>query len=239
LKIAICEDEQSEREALRDLLEAEIDQRRIDGEVVVFASGEAMLEAMRSEVFSINFLDIYMGGITGVELAQRIRARDKEAAIVFTTSSREHMAQGFELGVAHYLIKPYTQAAVTVALDRCLRTTQVVERFVEVTTNRENRRVFLAHIIWAESQDKSCVLQTTDESLRVYMRLDELLALINDARFLRCHRSFVVNLDHAVCVRNSDFVMADGSRIPIRREDRVKIKKLFEDYCFAKQRKEY
>jgi DNA-binding LytR/AlgR family response regulator len=149
------------------------------------------------------------------------------------------MTDGFDLGVAHYLIKPYTQEAVNVALDRCLRITHVVERFVELTTNRENRRIFLSRIMWAESQDKSCVLRTTDESLRVYMRLDELLALISDARFLRCHRSFVVNLDHAMYVRDSDFVMKDGSLVPIRREDRVRIKKLFEDYCFEKQRREY
>jgi DNA-binding LytR/AlgR family response regulator len=71
------------------------------------------------------------------------------------------------------------------------------------------------------------------------MRLDELLSLISDSRFLRCHRSFIVNLDHAAYVKDNDFVMKDGSLVPIRREGRAQIKELFEDYCFEKQRREY
>jgi DNA-binding LytR/AlgR family response regulator len=239
LKIAICEDKQKERDALRDMLEAEIDRHRISATVVLFGSGEAMLKAMRVETFSVNFLDIYMDKVTGVEVAREIRSRDKDAAIVFTTSSRDHMAEGFDLGAVHYLLKPYTREAVKAALDRCLRAARAVERFVEVTTNRENRRVFLSKIEWIESQDKSCILRLPSESLRVYTRLDELLSLISDSRFLRCHRSFAVNLDFAAHVKDNDFVMKDGSLVPIRREERAQIKELFENYCFEKQRKGY
>ncbi|MDR1530673.1 MAG: LytTR family DNA-binding domain-containing protein [Clostridiales bacterium] len=239
MKIAICEDKQNERDALGDMLKAEIDRRRIAGEVVLFSSGEAMLKAMRGETFPVNFLDIYMDKITGVEVASEIRSRDKEAAIVFTTSSRDHMTEGFDLGAVHYLLKPYTREAVEAALDRCLRVAGAAERFVELTANRENRKVFLAKIGWIESQDKSCVLRLPNESLRVYTRLDELLSLISDSRFLRCHRSFAVNLDHAAYVKGNDFVMKDGSLVPIRREGRARIKELFEDYCFEKQRRGY
>jgi DNA-binding LytR/AlgR family response regulator len=221
------------------MLEAELARRRIDGEVVPFGSGEAMLEAMRDEAFSVSFLDIYMDKVTGVEVAREIRRRDRDAAIVFTTSSRDHMAEGFDLGAAHYLLKPYTQEAVKAALDRCLRAVGATERFVEVTVSRESRRVLLSKIKWIESQDKSCVLRLPDEDLRVYRRLDELLSLISDSRFLRCHRSFAVNLDHAAYVKDNDFVMKDGSLVPIRREGRAQIKVLFEDYCFEKQRKGY
>jgi DNA-binding LytR/AlgR family response regulator len=237
LKVAICEDNKKERDALCGMLRAEIERRRIVATVVLFASGEAMLKAMREETFHVNFLDIYMDKITGVEVAREIRSRDKDAAIVFTTSSSDHMAEGFDLGAVHYLLKPYTREAVKAALDRCLRAVHAVERFVELTANRENRKVLLSKIMWIESQDKSCVLRLPNEDLRVYARLDELLTLISDPCFLRCHRSYAVNLDYAAYVKDNDFVMKDGTLVPIRREGRAGIKKLFEDYCFEKQRK--
>ena len=58
LKIAVCDDETSERDALRNMLETEIGLRRIDAEISTFASGEDMLIAMRDEIYPISFLDI-------------------------------------------------------------------------------------------------------------------------------------------------------------------------------------
>jgi DNA-binding LytR/AlgR family response regulator len=236
MKIAICEDNKNERESLRGLLDAELAKRRIDGEVVVFENGEAMLAAMRDEVFTINFLDIYMGKTTGVDVAKMIRARDEKAAIVFITSSREHMAEGFDVGAVHYLTKPFTGDAVRDALDRCFRITGTAERFIEVTAGGEKRKLFLSKILWVESQNKSCVIRSREESLRVYTRLDELMTQLDDPRFLRCHRSFIVNLDFVANINGSDFVMKEGSLIPVRREDRVRIKEYFQNYSFEKLR---
>ena len=206
LKIAVCEDETSERDALRNMLETEIGLRRIEAEISTFASGEDMLIAMRDEIYPISFLDIYMGTVTGIEVAKEIRSRDENAVIVFTTISREHMAEGYDVGAVHYLVKPYSKESVRIALDRCLRVTGTRERFIEVMAGGEKRKLFLSKILWAESLDKKCVIcfqaeeKAPPEHLRVYMRLDELLSIIDDPSFLRSHRSFIVNLDHAASV---------------------------------------
>lgn len=236
MRIAICEDQEFERATLQSLLEAELAKRTICGEIIAFDSGEAMLAAMRNEVFPINFLDIYMTGITGVDVAMEIRAQSQTAAIVFTTTSREHMADGYTVGAVHYLLKPYEPASIKVALDRCLRAVGTPERYIEITAGGEKRKLFLSQIRWVESQDKSCNIMLQDERLRVYMRLDVLLAQLADPRFLRCHKSFLVNLDHAISIQNSDFVMTDGTLIPIRREDKAEIRKHYQTYNFEKMR---
>lgn len=236
MRIAICEDNTSERDILRALLEAELAKRNIESEIFTFESGETMLAAMQDEVFPINFLDIYMDDITGVEVAQEIRLRNETAAVVFTTTSHEHMADDFTVGAVHYLIKPYGPALVCIALDRCLRAVGTADRFIEVTAGGEKRRVLLSQICWVESQDKSCILRLCEESLRVYMRLDKLMAELAAPNFLRCHKSFIVNLDYARSIKNYDFVMKDGSLVPIRREDKAKVRKHYESYNFEKMR---
>ena len=236
MKIAICEDLKNEQEILSGFLYKELNNRKINGEISILSSGEEMLTAMRKEIFPINFLDIYMDGISGIDIAREIRKKDKNAAIVFTTSSLDHMADGYEVGAAHYLVKPYTAEAVGVAFERCLRTIGTMERFVEVTSGGYKRKLLLSQIICVESQNKSCLIKTQDESLRVYVRLNDLLSLIDDECFLRCHRSFAVNLNHVACITGKDFLMKDNSLVPIKREDRSQIKQTLQNYTFKKLR---
>lgn len=237
MKIAICEDQAPERDALRGLLEAELDQRRIVCEIVSFQSGEAMLAALQHEVFPVSFLDIYMPGITGVDVAREIRRRDEGAVIIFTTTSPDHMAEGFDLGAVHYILKPVTVEAMRQAMDRALRLVQDHGRYVEIQIDRVRHKLYLADILAVESKDKYCAITTKANTLYPYMRLDELEALLGDERFLRCHRSYLVNMDFAMGVRDNDFVLTSGLRVPIKRERRQEMKHRFQAYCVDKLRR--
>ena len=238
LKIAICEDNESEKEELRALLEAELTRRRVVAEIVCFSSGEKMLHAMGDAVFPINFLDIYMEKLTGMELAREIRARDDNTTIVFTTSSPEFLAEGFDVGAVHYLIKPYQNEAVFTALDRCLRIVGNNERFIEVLSGGERCKLLLSQIRCIESQDKNCLIYLENEVLRVYTRLNDLRVQLDETRFLHCHKSFIVNLDHTAHIKGGDFVMKSGKLVPIRREDRAAVRELYQSYNFEKVRRE-
>lgn len=238
MKIAVCDDNERERGQLGAFLQQELDARCVDGEIVSYESGDALLEALRGTSYPVYFLDIYMKGTSGVEVARRIRAATRQAAIVFATSSPDHRAEGFDVGAAHYLVKPFTRADVGEALERCLKLVGAAGRYVEVVVNRKPRRVLLSSILSVESQDKYCVLHTQQGPVRTLGRLDELEALLNDERFLRCHRSYLVNMDHVLGdIADGCFTLRDGRRVPIRREDRACVQARFEDYCFHKTRR--
>lgn len=237
MDIAICDDRRADRELLTRYLREELASRRLTCALHAFESGEQMLAAMGEAAYAVNFLDIYMQGMGGVELARRIAGRDPRAAIVFTTTSPDHMAEGFQVGALHYLLKPFTAEAVGEALDRCLRLAGKGERYLELMVNRVPRRVMFSQIMSVESQNRYCLLRARGEVLRAYTRLDDLQAQLDDPRFLRCHRSFVVNMDCVLGVQGNDFVLDDETRVPIRREERLRLKAAFEDYCFEKNRR--
>lgn len=237
MNIAVCDDNQSDSGKLKAYIESALAERRIACAVFIFGSGEAMLAGMGNNSFPICFLDIYMKGISGVELAHKLREAGEATAIVFTTTSKEHMADGFSVGAVHYLVKPFTQEAVGVALDRSLRYIGENERYVELNTGRQSRRIILGGIRYVESLNQYSVLYLENEELRMRMSLDEMQAALDDPRFLRCHRSFIVNLDHAVRMEKDDFVLQDGTLVSIRRENRAELRRLFEDYVFDKTRR--
>lgn len=235
--IGICDDQPGDRAALTAALQEILNRRRLEAEVRTFPSAEALLSAMERERFAICFLDIFMDGISGVAAARRIRQRNWSTAIVFTTTSRDFMADGFEVGAAHYLVKPFTSAALSAALDRCLYLAGEAERFIQITVDRGPRRLLISQLQYAESMNKACILHLAGEVLTTWLPLDELERQLDDPRFLRCQRSFLVNLDHVKDIKGNEFLIAGGDRVPIRREGRAAMKVRFEQYLFEKARR--
>lgn len=237
--ISICDDNKKERELLATYLCEAVKKRQIYGEIKTFCSGEAFLDfCTEGKDCRINFLDIYMDGISGIELARRILEKDKGAAIVFTTISPDFMAEGFQLGIVHYLVKPFDYKNVEVALERCLRLVGKTERYIELSVDREIRRILFSQIIYVEFQNRYCLICTKDTKLKSYLRLTDLEEKLDDPRFLRCHRSYLVNLDYVSKISGYNFVLHDGFFIPVRREERSVMKLKFENYYFEKSRRD-
>ena len=196
MRIAVCDDLHQDCEKLRDSLKSVLVQRRIAGDISLFHSGEELLGQLSRAPFDAYFLDIYMAGLSGVETAYRIRERQPGAVLVFTTTSADHMADGFDVGAVHYLMKPVTIQAVDSALERCLRLMKNQDSYISLTVDRTEKPVLLSAIRYVESHERQCRITTQSAVLTPYIRIGDLEAML-DNRFLRCHRSFLINMDEA------------------------------------------
>lgn len=241
MKIAICEDAEQDWKRLHRQLSHIIENMDLDADITTFSSGEALLAAVdEGWVPTVCFLDVYLNQITGIDVARALKKKHPRTAIVLITSSPDHMADGFEIGAVHYLLKPASDDDVEEALHRALLVVDQQFRSVELIVNRQRCRVFLSDIIYAESQAKFCsvYLRNSDEPLRVYLRLDELEQTLSHPRFLRCHHSFIVNLD-AISAPTEDgtlFLMQNGTFVPIRQRGRKETLALYNDYYFKRIR---
>ena len=122
-------------------------------------------------------------------------------------------------------------------MDRCLYLAGEAERFIEITAGRETRRVLLSSLRWAESRGNACTLYLESDRLTSWMSLEDLESQLDDPRFLRCQRSFLVNLDFVRGVLGSNFILSDGTQVPVRRESRAAMKTRYEQYLFEKARR--
>lgn len=241
MHIAICEDNEAQLQQMHQFLSTIISQVTLDAELSCFQNGDELLAAIETGFTpSVCFLDIYMEGTSGVDTAWGIKAKHHDCAVIFVTGSPDHMADGFEIGAVHYLQKPIDKDKVEKALYRALETVGQDARYVELTVNRQSRRVLLSEILYAESQGGCCYVyvKNSEEPLRVYMKLDVLEALFSHCRFLRCHHSYLVNLD-AVTAPTQDccFLLQNGTKIPIRQRSRKEILSVYNDYYFEQLRR--
>lgn len=97
--------------------------------------------------------------------------------------------------------------------------------------------MLLNDLRWAESRSNACTLHLEREELITWLSLEELEAMLQDKRFLRCQRSYLVNLDYVSGMKGSDFVLADGALVPMSRENRAAMKDRLQKYLFEKARR--
>lgn len=236
MKVAICDDFKGDQKILYDLTSSIFKEKRIDVKIDCYDSGEALWQNALNDDYDIYFLDIYMKELNGVKLGYDLIKKYPNAAIVFTTSSNEHMAESYDIGAVHYLIKPFSKNEVEVAIERCLRIVQRVEPYLELLINREKRKILTSKIKYIESQSRYCFIHTDKEKYKVYMQLEVLEKMLKENKFLRCHRSYIVNLDYVKKIVDYDFLLDNGILIPLKRNQKRVFKNYYEDYLFDQTR---
>ncbi len=215
LTIAVCDDEQDQRKQITDILSTEL---KVPFRMNEYTNGEELLDAIRcGHRADIYFLDIYMGVSSGVEIAREIRAFDKNCAIVFATNSRDHAVDGYGVHALQYLLKPLDEKSVGGALTLALEYLSTKEdRFLSLTNKHGVYRISYSDILYVESSARvASVYIQEKEPLIFYIQLDALEQRLDDERFYRCHKSFIVNLDHVYSVSGGKIVLANGENIPV------------------------
>ena len=158
-RIAVVDDLERDRAWLAEKLADYMARERLEYELTAFASGEAFSAALeQGQRFNLVFMDIYMDGITGIEAAQTLRARDMDCKLVFLTTSEDFMRQGFSLNSAHYLIKPVKDEDFAQAMANCRLGRALQVPTLAVTVEGRTLEVDTRQIRYLEVQQRSVVL---------------------------------------------------------------------------------
>ena len=233
LQIAICDDLEEERVILSRMLRNYARRLGLSLQVHFFVSGEELLQSVRrANACQVLFLDIYMPGISGVETARRLRAAGYGASIVFATTSTDHGVDSFEVRASDYLVKPFRQEEVDRALDWCLEHMPEPLRSLSVYAEGETQEFPLASVLYIEVLGHQSHIHTLRQTVVVRKSLDDLERAVDSPDFFRCHRSFLVNLNHAERIESSDFLMSDGARIPISSANLPRARNIFTDWIY-------
>lgn len=238
LNIAICDDMQSDRILMEKLAKNFCMEEDFDTNIIKFESGETLLNyyAHKKAAFDIIFLDIFMNGMNGIKCAEQIRGYDSDCKIIFATSSTEHSLESFKVFPFNYLVKPITKAVFNPVIKKAVNDiSREKQKSLSVKNGSNIQIVFYKDMLFIESSAKTLNIHTINDSIISYRsKLDEIQVQIDDKRFLRCHKSFLVNMDYISSVENYSFKLSNGKLIPITQRNFANIKKVFYDYVLDK-----
>lgn len=232
IEVAICEDSKMDRELLHKIITFLMSDRGLEFRVDTYENGESLVTGYTNRPYDLIFLDIMMGEINGVEAGKKIRQLDEMVEIIYCTSSRDFAIAAYEIHALGYLLKPYESAKIGALIDYYVqRHPQESQNYIEVKSRRKSVIIPYKDIIYMESDNKVVYIHTTKQGeVKVYGKLDSFEEQIKDERYLRCHQSYLVNLDYVAGLVDSDFIMLNDDMIPIRKTGRKLLIKKYEEF---------
>lgn len=175
---------------------------------------DALLYLKKNRV-DLVFLDIEMPDLNGYEL---LRNLEDPPMVIVTSSHRDKAVEAFEFDILDFLLKPVTSAAFQRALGRAEK--KFINRFKklpnEIYVRSESKIVRLPYdeIMYVEALADYVTVVTADAKYIVHSTMKGIQERLPEEKFIRIHRSFILNLDAIESIENQ-FVVSNKRHIPI------------------------
>ena len=235
LAAAVLNARDEERSVLEESLRRFLDERPLNMEVFTFGTAESFWEARKLRYFDLVFLTVRQETTLGMDLARKLRERDREALLVLVSPDAYWAVESYRVRAHDYLMWPFTQAQFNEVMGLCYQTLHQRRPFIEVKEGRLTTCVLLDEIYFTDYHNHYIQIHLKERVIRTYMSFADFAErMAPHPRFLCCYRNVLVNMDQVAELDDKDFVLRDGSRVPISRSERHEIHQRYQDYSFAK-----
>lgn len=233
MRIAVCEDNEIHLDIMKHMLNRYSSERSFSFDLVSYAHGMNFLYDMEDGAyFDVSFLDIYMTDIMGNEIAHRLRDMGYRGEIVFLTASPDFAIESYDVDAGGYLLKPLEYEKLMKVMNRVTR--DVAPSSYQIRHRATVTKVLYNDILYVESINSKCILHSeSGEAYTVYKTLNTIEKELGDRRFLRCHQSFLVNMDHIKQI-GAQFLLSDGILVPIRQRGVKSVRQAYMDYSASR-----
>ena len=229
ISVIVVDDEEPARAILREYL-ADYPQFTIVAEC---ANGYEAVKAVAEHRPDLLFLDIQMPKLDGFEVLELL---DRRPQVVFVTAYDEYAIRAFEVHAIDYLLKPYTpsrfaevvahaEAMVRRGAPSTVNAVAAVKKPLQRIAFRDGGAIDVVpvqRIDYIEAQDDYVHVYARGQRHVKQQTLGDLEALLDPARFIRVHRSYIVNLESLAKVEpyakdSRVAVLKDGTKVPVSR----------------------
>lgn len=234
IRIAIVDDERDFVEKYRYFVEKEFIKNQVEYEMQCFYQSIDFYKAFEHGDFDILFMDIDMPGISGIQLAAEIRKRNLKTAIVFVSSHSNLVFESIHYAPYRFIQKDNLKLDTVEAIDAYCRAVQEKNNTIVLKTEDGSLQHFnLMEIQYFYSLRHDLFFVYSEEKIahRLFLReytMDALEKVLKEKRFLRIHKSFIVNSKVIYRIGSDKIILCDGSELPISRSNVASIKKQFQ-----------
>jgi len=241
VRVLIVDDEELSRQVLREYLA-----RHPEVEIAAeCANGFEAVKAAAAHKPDLLLLDVQMPKLDGFEVLELI---GPGAAVIFVTAYDTYAMRAFEVHAVDYLLKPFSAERFDAALERARQRVagptppaaelaaaarapgQHLERLV-VKDGARVHVVAVEKLDYIEAQDDYVSLHSEGKQHLKQQSIAQLEAALDPARFLRIHRSYIVNLERVARIEpyskdSRVAILSTGARLPVSRSGYARLKEL-------------
>lgn len=233
MNIVICDDNKIFREMLRDITIEYMKEKKCEYNLDIFASGEELISAINRGYINYNlvFLDILMGKLNGIEVANILKNINENIEIIFVTTTKDFVFNGYDIGVLNYILKPFDQEKIKTEIDRYMeKNNKNYDDKFYVTKKNGIEILSIKNIFYFDIYNRIITVHTKNRNVQFYDKFENIEKKIEEHSFIKCHRSYLVNCRYIDKIENSDIYLMNGEKIPISRLRISNVKTEFLEY---------
>lgn len=238
MKVALVDDDEKQIEYLSKLISEELyhlGDRAF--RIYKYRSGEEFLSQWETGKFDIVILDIYMSGLTGIEIAYKIREQDEHVVLAFCTSSNEYASESYDVGAKHYIRKPVTPDSISKMFRRL--NIDIIEK-TRIIKLPDGHNIVLRNILYTEYENHVITIYFNDkQTYRIRTSQTELESLLMpNGYFCSPYKGITVNFYAIKEMTDSEIILIDDSILPLTRRKTKEVKEAYKKFKFEQMRKE-
>lgn len=234
INICICEDQPQQLSYLEELLREYTSEEGYH--IYGFDHPDALLSFGKEHPIDIVVMDVNFDEVNGIEVVNLLHQVQADVQVIFVTGYSENRSLVYEAEHMYYLDKPIDEPLLFRALQKAVDTVNTIRSTQPpqlLVMNKDGQIVIeFADITYIESRLRKLHIHTVKKGMvETYRSIRDVVKLL-DERFVRCHQSFVVNMDYIKkCVKRKKFILDHiNEDIPISQARSAKAYKTFIDY---------
>ncbi|WP_136668153.1 LytTR family DNA-binding domain-containing protein [Flavobacterium sp. H122] len=176
---------------------------------------------LKRESIDLLFLDLHLPVLKGFDFLKKL---ENPPAVVVTTAYHEYAAEGFDLDVLDYLLKPIPLQRFQKAVGKFKQFIKTQEallefgerEFIVVSIAKKQHKIYLNDIFYIESFREYIVIHTKTDDIKVKMPISKIENMLDVSKFKRVHKSYIISLEK-IEITSSAEVTVNSTKIPVGR----------------------
>ncbi len=229
MRIAICDDLNTERKKVIEALNSIMGNFSVNE----FDDGHELIKSHMHMPFDLIILDILMPKISGMDTARLLREKGVKTPIVFISSSDEFGVMSYSVLAFDYILKPIDVERLRECMKRLLAQKKK-KHYISVTYSGTETKILLSNIQCMESNLRKVIITLSENrEIEIVGKLTDFEEYLTKHGFCRCHKSYIVNIEHIDSIENDTFFLTGGRAVKISRTYLQEAKKAYFDYVFT------
>lgn len=232
MKVAICDDIKADRQTLVEYMKQYMGENCLDDlELREYDCAEALLaDKVLPDVL---FLDIYMKEKNGMDAAKQLFSQGYSGSIIFTTTSKEFGAASYDVNALDYLVKPFSYERFLKGLQKSGEALSAALAYLSVPNGRQNDKIFLRELLYVETGVHCLLFHTKRDTVKSPMTMAEAEKLLLPyPSFIRCHRSYLINLNEVEDLTDTTVVLTNGDRVLLNIKNAASLRRQIADFIW-------
>lgn len=227
VKFAVCDDEQEMADYISDKL---LEYYPEECEIKKYGDGESLLKDRRRELFDAFFLDIGMPGMSGIELAKKIREDDPYVKIIFVTNMGELAHIGYLYDAFRFVLKSNLEPELCEAAENLKEYFDLFNEYLKFKTPTGEITKAVKDIKYFEAKGHVITMVSNEHEDQVCGTMRMYCDRMKNRGFIQIHKSYLVNFRYIYSIEKNDIKLSCGKVLPLSRNRIDEVKNKLHDF---------